>query len=257
MMHNKKFLVFSNTVSLLVMLLANYGSFAFIFSSETVASVSYKYNTLFAPAGYAFAIWSLIFLLCIGFVIFQFILLRRNDPQNIIDKCGFWFTFSNLYNAMWIYFWTNEMIGVSVLLILLLLLCLTKLLLIVISNSSSNGLAYKLWVYWPVSIYFGWIIVATAACIAAWLVYLGWNGSPLSPNIWTILLIIVAALIYYVLLKKYNLVSSAMVGVWALCAIAVKHWNVNMEIAITSVTASVLIFIASMLMNPKKRIITQ
>ena len=57
-----KGLVLFNTITLAVMLFINYASNAGVFSEISVADISHKYDTLFAPAGYAFAIWSLIFL---------------------------------------------------------------------------------------------------------------------------------------------------------------------------------------------------
>lgn len=237
----KKVLVIINAVTLLLMLLANYGSFTFIFSNETVASVSFKYNTLFAPAGYAFAIWSLIFFLCIGFVVYQINLLFKKTNDKLIEKCGYWFALGNMFNAFWVYVWTNEWLGISVLLIVGLLITLIQLMLVIRSGSEKNS--NKLWVYLPISIYLGWIIVATVACIAAWLVYMGWNGWGLGPLYWTIILILIASLIYLALLVKYSLVSTAFVGIWAFTAIVVKHWNKEPRIVVAGVSAVLILIV--------------
>ncbi len=241
MSNNKRLLVLLNTFTLLLMLFANYGSFAKVFSGETVASISYKYNTLFAPAGYAFSIWSLIFLLCIGFVVHQFYLLRTNDPDQIIIRSGTWFSIGNLANALWVYCWTNEMLGYSVLLIFILLISLIKLVLKLLPVHENKSTRYRLWVWWPVTIYLGWIIVATVACVAAWLVYMGWNGGKLSEAYWTIIMIVIGCTIYLILIWKYHLQSTAFVGIWAFAAIAVRHWGEFNAIAWTAVAASVIL----------------
>ena len=161
------------------MLFVNYGSFAKIFSTATVASISYKYNTLFAPAGYAFSIWSLIFIFCIGFVIHQFYLLRTNDPNEFIRRSGIWFSIGNLSNALWVYCWINELLGYSVILIIILLISLVKQMLNLLPDYDNKLTKNRLWIWWPITIYLGWIIVATVACVAAFLVYIGWNGGAL------------------------------------------------------------------------------
>src|SRR5437870_362386 len=93
---NNNGLVILNTVTLLVMLFGNYASNSGIFSQTSVADISHKYDTLFAPAGYTFAIWGLIFLMCIAFVIYQWVLLKKNDPRQYIKRTGGWFALSNI-----------------------------------------------------------------------------------------------------------------------------------------------------------------
>src|SRR5579862_2242806 len=115
-------LVVFNTITLLVMLFANFASNTKMSSKETVADISLKYDTLFAPASYAFIIWLFIFLGCICFVIYQWVLLKKGDPENFIDKTGIYFSLSNIANGAWVYFWVNDKISICVVVILLLLL---------------------------------------------------------------------------------------------------------------------------------------
>src|SRR5436853_3829280 len=125
-MPRKLMLVLLNTVSFIAMLFMNYGSNAKLFSNTTVADVAHKYDTLFAPADYAFIIWGVIFLLCAGFVIYQWTLIK-DDPKKYIQLTGFWFTISNIANALWIYCWIHEWMGFCVIIILILLLSLITL----------------------------------------------------------------------------------------------------------------------------------
>jgi len=102
-MKNKSLsLVILNTITLVIMLFANHASNSGMFTNNNVADVSHKYDTLFAPAGYAFIIWGLIFLLAIGFVIYQWVLLKTNDSHQYIQRTGVWFTVGNLANAGWL-----------------------------------------------------------------------------------------------------------------------------------------------------------
>ena len=58
-------LLILNTLSLLYALIMNGLAGSPVFNGKSVGSVSAQYDTLFAPAGYAFAIWGLIYLLLI------------------------------------------------------------------------------------------------------------------------------------------------------------------------------------------------
>ena len=71
MTRNHRGLVVLNTVTLMIMLLANYAGGTGVLSTANVAEISHKYDTLFAPAGYAFTIWGVIFLLLIAMVSYQ------------------------------------------------------------------------------------------------------------------------------------------------------------------------------------------
>lgn len=74
-------LVVVNTITFVLMLFVNYASNAHVFNDVNVGDISHKYNSLFAPANYAFIIWGVIFLLCAGFVVYQWILVK-NDAQH-------------------------------------------------------------------------------------------------------------------------------------------------------------------------------
>lgn len=242
-----------NTLTLIIMLLANFAGGTGYFFKKTVAQVSYKFDTLFAPAGYAFIIWGLIFLLCIAFVIYQWILLKNNDSNQYIQRTGLWFSIGNLANAAWVYCWTSEMMGMSVVLILLLLLCLICLTVSLRLELDDVPVRSIFFVWWPITFYLGWIMVATIACIAAWLKSTGWDAFNLTENVWTIVLITIASLLYLLLIKKRNMREAALVGVWALIAIAVRQWHTHNDISIAAMIAYGALSVASIIHVYKNR----
>ena len=243
MQHTKnRFLVIINTITLAVVLFVNYASNAYLFNETTVAGVSHKYDTVFAPAGYAFIIWGIIFLLCICFIIYQWVLLK-NDKKQYIYRTGLWFAISNIANALWVYCWVNEWLGLSVVLILILLLSLIILTLRLRLELDDEPVRTIFFVWWPIAIYLGWIMVATIACIASWLVYIQWNGFGIADTIWCIIMIAAALLLYIILLQKRNLRESAFVGIWSFIAIAVRQWNVHNNIVVTAIAALVILTI--------------
>lgn len=245
MKNNKTlFLILVNTVTLAIMLFVNYASNTGVFSAVSVGDISHKYDTLFAPAGYAFAIWGVIFLLLIAFVIFQWTSLKNTSRQEYVKNTGVWFFISNLANALWIYCWLNEEIGWSVAVILMLLCCLVILTYKLRLELDDKPASVIFFVWWPIVVYLGWIMVATIACIAAWLVSIGWNGGPFTPQTWTIVMIIIATFIYIYLIKSRNFREAALVGIWAFVAIAKRQWEANFNIALVAMVCALGLFVA-------------
>ncbi|MGZ5197565.1 MAG: tryptophan-rich sensory protein, partial [Kaistella sp.] len=65
-----KKLQIANGFALVFTITFNYVSNTGIFNGKTIGNVSDQYHTLITPAGYAFSIWGLIYLLLLGFVIY-------------------------------------------------------------------------------------------------------------------------------------------------------------------------------------------
>ena len=253
MKKSKKIYVITNSVTLAVMLWANIAANAGWLFRQTVADVSHKYDTLFAPAGYAFIIWGFLFFMCICFVVFQWILLKENDPHNYIRLTGIWFSLSNISNAAWLYCWINEMLGCTVVIICFLLICLIILSKKLRLELDDEPVRTILFVWWPVTFYLGWIMVAVIACISAWLVSIGWEGGSLPSNAWTIILIAVACFLYLILIFKRNMREAAAVGVWAFIAISVRQWHLHFDIAVAALIASLILITVSAIHVNKNR----
>lgn len=239
---SNKALVLLNTITFLAMLFVNYASNAGLFSATTVADTAHKYNSLFAPADYAFIIWGLIFLMCAGFVGYQWALVK-NDATGYIQRTGLWFTLSNMANAFWVFCWINEWMAVSMLVIFVLLCTLIQLTIELRLELDDVPVRHIVFVWWPIAVYLGWIIAATVACVASYLVSTGWDGFGLDATTWTIIMILIALFVYIYLIKTRNLRESAGVGIWAFVAIAIRHWNDYTGIAATGLTAAVVLFV--------------
>jgi hypothetical protein len=244
MASHKRNVVIVNTITLVIMLFANFVAGSGVFINKTVGEVSNKYDTLFAPAGYAFSIWSFIFLLTIGFVVYQWKLLRGDDTEEYIDRTGYWFAISNIANTLWLYCWMNEMLGLSVIIILLLLLSLCVLAIRLRLELDKKPVQIILFVWWPIVVYLGWIMVATIACIAAWLVSKGWQGGGIGEDTWTIIMIAIATALYLYLIKSRNLREAAGVGIWAFIAVAIKQGQQHYNISLAAIIASIILLIA-------------
>jgi hypothetical protein len=232
-----------NSLTLIFALAMNYLSGTGALGGLSVGEVSAMYENLFTPAGYAFAIWGLIYLLLIAFTGFQWYNLLKKQPDHELAKTGFWFALSNIANGLWIYAWLNSFLGISILLMLLLLISLIVLTFQLRLEIWDAPLRIIAFVWWPITIYLGWITVATVANFAAYFVSIGWDGGFLSETTWTIIMIITATIIYILLIYYRNMREAAIVGVWALVAIAVKQWELNTNVVYAAIIASTILFL--------------
>ena len=243
-MRNVKILAGLNTVGILGMISINGVVSSRGINGNTIGAISDRYDTLFAPAGYAFAIWGVIYLLWTGFTVFQLTrMFRKNADTGFILQIGPWLVVNSLANITWIFAWVNESIGLS---LALMLVILTSLMIMIIRLNMARGDApfpIRAFVWWPVSIYGGWIAVATIANFSAYLVSIGWEGL-VSAQSWTVIMLLVATSLNLVMIFHRNMRAFAAVGIWALVAIAYRQWDALPLIRWTALSGAMILFLA-------------
>lgn len=200
-----------NTIALLFMLTMNTLAVTLPIAGKSTGELSDMYPNLFVPAGFTFAIWSAIYLLLIGFVVNQW---AAKVEYSKLEKVGYLFLLNALCNGAWIFAWHYEYLALSILIMLGILLTLI-LLYLKLDIRYFNKEKVKWLVYVPISVYFGWISVATIANFTTLLVSLGWNGNPLSDDVWATIMLIIAVAIGLRMLHKKKDVFFAIVIAWA------------------------------------------
>ncbi|MBQ0734898.1 tryptophan-rich sensory protein [Aquimarina celericrescens] len=242
----KKTLAIINFISVLFVLIVNYLSQALRFNNTTIGELSDSYDNLFTPAGYAFAIWGLIFLSLIGYAVYQ---IRKAffSPKNseFIEQTGYWFCIANLLNGCWVIAFVYEYTGLSVLIMIGILISLIKVILNTNMERWDAPIGIILFVWWPICLYSGWIAVATIANIATYLVKIDWNGFTLSEEGWTVAMIVIAMVINILMIVMKNMREFALVGAWALIAIYMRHKDSIDYIAITALICAIILIIVS------------
>ncbi len=194
-------------------------------AGRTTGEVSDSYLNLFTPIGFTFAIWAIIYFLLILFAGFQtYLAFKKVHPdKDSIQRIGPWFAISSLANIIWIFLWHNGMIYLSMLFMILILISLLK----VYTASGIGELVIhplvKYLIHVPFSIYTGWITVATIANASALLTDTGWTGSPLQPQSWASIMLIIATLITIIFLNKKHDIWFSLVVDWAIFGILMKH----------------------------------
>ena len=160
----------ANIFSLFFALVANFVVGAQLLNLPAISEISDKYATLLTPAGYAFSIWSLIYVLLIVFVVYQAQdIIHPRKHNDLPQKIGPWFVLANICNGVWTYVFVSEAVALSVVVLLVLtasLYIVLRHLKIAVDNPPLKVIAC---VWWPLMLYTGWVTVATVVNIASWL----------------------------------------------------------------------------------------
>ncbi|MEK4518762.1 tryptophan-rich sensory protein [Paenibacillus sp. FSL H8-0122] len=217
---------------------------------NSTAEISDRYHTYLTPAGYAFSIWSLIYLLLAGFIIYQF----RSDTggRDSVQRIGIWFMLSCLFNMGWLLLWHYLYIELSLVAMVLLLLSL-----IVIYRKTrfiADPTTGEKWlVKLPFSLYLGWISVATIVNVSVVLVKNDWDGFGLSAPFWAVIMLCVGTLLAVLVSYPYRDSIYPLVFVWAYIAIAMEHKDTN-EVYFTGLIAAGLLLLYSiwLLLTPRR-----
>lgn len=240
----KKTLALINLFSVVLVIAVNYISQAIRINETTIGEVSNEYFNLFTPASYAFAIWGLIFLALVAYGIFQVRRAFFSDKQSeFIEQTGYWFLVANLLNCTWVFAFAYGYTGLSVLIMLGILGSLIKIILNTNMERWDAPIGIIAFAWWPICLYSGWIAVATIANVSAYLTKIGWDGFGIGDQEWTIIMIAVATLLNIIMVWKRNMREFAIVGVWSLIAIFVRHRNSIDTLANMALACSIILFV--------------
>jgi hypothetical protein len=182
--------------------------------------ISDSFNVLFVPAGYVFSIWGIIYLGLLAYTIYQILPAQRDNP--LLQRTGWMVAASSLLNGAWIFFWHYGLFELS-LVVMLLLLAVLVLVYLRLDIGRTRFSAIEKWVIAaPVSIYLGWITVATIANVTTVLSYLGWRGGGISEVAWTVILLGAGVIIAGIMAFTRSDIAYLLVLVWAFVGISVR-----------------------------------
>lgn len=211
-------------VTYIAMVVVNFLANSLPINNRSTGDISNDYPNLFAPAGIAFSIWGLIYLLLAGYVVFQFV-TKSEKTEGLLKKINPLFIATSVANSVWIFAWHYDVIGLSVLIMAAILVLLIKI--ADILRKEQFTALEKFFIWSPFSIYFGWITVAAIANITIFLVSIGWNGFGISAFIWTCAILLIGATIGILRMQKDKNTAYGLVLVWAYLGILLKHLSAN------------------------------
>jgi hypothetical protein len=226
--------------TLVVNILAN----ALPLNGLNTGQISDRFQVYFVPAGYVFSIWGLIYLGLIVFAVFQALPSQKENPR--LRATGWWISLGGLANIAWIFLWHYEQFPLTLIAMLVLLASLIMTYLRLGIGQTPAPAAERWAVRLLFSIYLGWITVATVANVTSLLDYLNWDGFGVAPEIWMgIVLAVVLAIAALVNFTRRD-VAYALVILWALAGISLKHAAVTLVAIPTWITFGLVLLTLGM-----------
>lgn len=229
-----RWLAFAATV---VNIAFNFWSQRMPFGEGTVAQITQRYPSLFTPAGYAFAIWGLIYFTTLIYAFHQLLPSQRSARAH--ERLAKPLIAVNVLGMIWLLVFQNDLIALSLVVIAAMLV--SSLVLFLRATASVQRHEISTWFMVPASLWFGWLSVASIANASLWLVALGWTDSMQVP--WAFAEIGVAVLLGFLIGHRYHNWIYPLVIAWAAVAICLRRMS-DVPIVALAALASAALMIA-------------
>lgn len=237
-------LIIGNIIGYIFMVIMNILANILPLGGRTTKEIAKKFDNIFIPAGFTFAIWGVIYLLLFILLIslVKGLLQKRERSIKVIFKLSWYFLFSCLLNGSWIFTWHYEQIFISLLLMIGLLGTLIKIYI----NLKKLPFYSKVYLA-PFSIYLGWVTVATVANVVVFSVALEWGRLGLPEEFWFTLLVLVTLGITVLFVLRKKDIFYGLTILWSITGIFVKRltaqpgWSYSAYVALSSLIIVILI----------------
>lgn len=189
-------------------------------NGQNTGVISDRFKVYFVPAGYVFSIWGLIY---IGMLVYTYFQWKYGEEGKLrLDRIAWIYVTSSIANIAWLFCWHYNQFALSLVAMSVLLVSLILIYLRLHAGKPKYTRVEKWMVIFPMSLYLGWISVATIANVTDVLYYYQWNGFGLDPISWAqIMLVVGTALAFGMYIRNKDLVYGSVV-VWAFAGIAIK-----------------------------------
>ncbi|XP_012939472.1 uncharacterized protein LOC101845778 [Aplysia californica] len=220
--------------------------------NHSISGVSSMYPLNITPAGWAFSIWGVIYLLQLSWILYSLALICRQTPEGpaylnpmVLSPAFFiFFSLSSAFNISWLFLWDQLLFLAS----FIFLACIAVSLYLTVTIAANRVVLYRenlidngrgcevsflqVAVVNGVSMYATWTTIATLINLGVVLVY-KWSRPISNENASIICLGILAVIaVVYVglditVLERYTRysVTPYLVVTWALSAIIAKNWD--------------------------------
>ncbi|TVT28079.1 tryptophan-rich sensory protein [Salinicoccus cyprini] len=225
-------------VAFAIMIFLNY------WSATNVGFVANNNQSIIQPAGFAFSIWGVIYVLLFIWIIKIF--FSRTWEDSMAYRLKFWPIINFLLNGAWILVFTQQWLIASTIVIAALLYTLAEM------YSTMTETGYHWFDRLPFSIYFAWVTVATIVNIFT--VTVSNNVETilgLDELAWTVIILIVATLIGLAIAFFFKDWLYPLVIIWPYYGIYAESGSEYTSVSITLLIGSIALLLAAIVVGFK------
>jgi hypothetical protein len=246
-------LLLSSLVSLATAatILVNFLATGLPINGQTTGDVTRRFEVFFIPAGYAFSIWSVIYVGLFAYSVYLSLAIARKRGADTALDIAPWYVVTAAANCCWLLAWHYNQFPLSMLLMVVLLVSLIVIYRMLAVRPASSRLEW--WaVHIPFRVYLGWISVATIANATITLDDAGWNGFGLAEPTWGLIMVVAATVLGLTMSALFADVAYVAVLVWALVAVAVRL-NETTSIFVAALVGAVALVLSLVVTVARRR----
>lgn len=195
-----------------------------------VGAISDDNRSPVTPAGYAFAIWGLIYLGALVLAVYQALPSQRE--REVHRRTGWWLVAAFTASTLWVPVFVSGAIWLSQVIILALVAFLAMAARRLVATGPADGLTEQLALRLPTTIYLGWATLASSAGFGTTFRSLGMPERAGWVTALSLLLVLIAAVGSVIAVGRLVAVAGfAFTACWALVAVAVATYAGPVRIA--------------------------
>ncbi len=198
--------------------------------SSNTGAISDAYLSPITPAGYAFSIWGLIYLLSLALAVYQALPSQRE--RGVHRRTGWWLVGAFTASALWVPIFGTETIWLSQVVILVLVACLVGAAYAFRQTGPARDTAERFLLRLPVTVYLGWATLASTAGFGLTFRSFGLPERESPATAVALVLLLVATVgSVIVVARLVALAGFAFTAGWALVGIAVGTYATEIRFA--------------------------
>lgn len=220
-------------------------------NGRATGEISDAYPNFFVPAGYVFSIWGVIYIGLIAYTVFQALPKQLDNAR--LQTVAPLYLLGSAANILWLALFHFLQFPLSMVMMLVLLATLIASYLALRAGETSAGAAERWLARAPISIYLGWITVATVANATQVLVAANWDGLGIAGETWAAIMIAVAAVVALLVFLTRRDAAYLLVLAWAFAGIGVKQAAVPAVYVPAWIATTIVALMAAASLLPRRR----
>lgn len=198
--------------------------------ASSTAAISDANANPVTPAGYAFTIWGLIYLACLGLAVHQVLPAQRT--RAVHRRTGWWLVGAFAAATLWVPVFATRTLWLAQLVILVLLGCLVVTVRRLVQAGPAADRTEQVALRLPVTLYLGWVALATVAGFGTTFRSLGMPEAGVGTTLVSLVLILAATVFCVIVVGRFvALAAFTFTAGWALVAIVVASPSVAVQVA--------------------------